>query len=65
MQLQIVLCLGVIEGFFCLEGGKCVLGVKYVVLLSISIGSRMVKGKQSKRVRTTQLVVVWCQLNTH
>jgi len=50
----------------CLFGRRCVWGVKYVILLPISIGSRMVKGKQLKCIGTRWLVIseVWCQLST-
>lgn len=59
--------LSVIDFFFtCLFGRKCVQGVTYVILLSFSIGSRMVKGKQSKCIGTAQLVIFKVyQLSTH
>lgn len=46
MQLCTVFCLRVID-IFCLFGrrGKCVWAVEYIILLSISIGSRMAKRK--------------------
>jgi len=51
--VHVVVCLSNRFGFW--FGKKCIWGVTYVFLLSIPLGSRIVKEKQSKCVETTRL----------